>query len=166
VCGPYGSAPTDVQSNIQAKNIEHYLDVLGIQQKIEPPKYKEFSTFEARLKSFDKCLKILEQDINTLCEAGLFYTGKIIIIFITLINLPRILMFYYFLGHGTNDHMTCFYCGKSLHNWEDNDEPWVEHAKWSINCSFLLLNKGKNFVDKACGMKSNITESNQKVIYP
>jgi len=47
-------------------------------------------------------------------------------------------------------------------DWEDNDEPWKEHARWSKACSYVLLNKGKNFVDKACGEES--TKLNTTVI--
>jgi len=67
-----------------------------------------------------------------------------------------------FLGNGTNDHMICYYCNQGLKDWEDNDEPWTEHARWSETCSYVLLNKGKNFVDKACGVTS--TKFNLTVI--
>jgi len=70
----------------------------------------------------------------------------------------------YILGDGANDHMSCFYCSHGLKDWEDSDEPWIEHARWSENCTFLLLNKGKNFVYKACGVESNIIKSNLEVI--
>lgn len=51
------------------------------------------------------------------------------------------------LGEGQDDQMVCFYCSQGLKYWEDDDDPWVEHAKWSPNCFYLLLNKGKQFVD-------------------
>lgn len=44
--------------------------------------------------------------------------------------------------------MLCFYCSQGLKDWEDDDEPWTEHAKWSCKCSYLLLSKGKKFVDQ------------------
>lgn len=31
-------------------------------------------------------------------------------------------------------------------DWEKDDDPWVEHARWSPDCSFVILNKGKQFV--------------------
>lgn len=59
--------------------------------------------------------------------------------------------------------MLCFYCGQGLKDWEDNDEPWTEHAKWSPNCSYLLLSKGKNFVHEACGLKNDIPKLSKEV---
>ncbi|XP_022161673.1 baculoviral IAP repeat-containing protein 7-B-like isoform X2 [Myzus persicae] len=158
VCGLYGSAPADVQSNHESKKVQDFLDSVGILQQMKPPKHKDFATLEARLKSFEKCLIPLKQDIQTLCEAGFFY-----------------------IGNGTNDQMLCYYCSQGLKDWEDDDEPWTEHARWSETCSYVLLNKGKNFVDKACGVTStkfnptelfkliaehkdtSITENNMKV---
>ncbi|XP_025190216.1 baculoviral IAP repeat-containing protein 2-like isoform X2 [Melanaphis sacchari] len=143
VCGLYGSAPADVQSNNESKKVQDFLDSVGVLQQIRPPKHKEFATLEARLKSFEKCLIQLKQDVQTLCEAGFFY-----------------------IGNGTNDQMLCYYCSQGLKDWEDDDEPWTEHARWSSTCSYVLLNKGKNFVDKACGVKSSdISKFNTKELF-
>jgi len=168
VCGLYGSAPADVKSNNESKKIQDFLDSVGVLQQIKSPKHKEFATYEARLKSFDKCLIKLKQDIHTLCDAGFFYIGKMTILY----NINTIHLFIshtnvdlFFLGNGTNDQMLCFYCSQGLKDWEENDEPWTEHARWSKNCSYMLLNKGKNFVDKACGMKGNTPKFNPKVIF-
>ncbi|XP_071994983.1 baculoviral IAP repeat-containing protein 1-like isoform X2 [Engystomops pustulosus] len=49
---------------------------------------------------------------STLTEAGFFFTGK-------------------------KDHVQCFSCGGCLGNWEENDDPWREHAKWFPECTFL-----------------------------
>jgi hypothetical protein len=95
VCGLYGSAPADVQSNNESKKVQDFLDSVGILQQMKPPKHKEFATLEARLKSFEKCLIKLKQDVQTLCEAGFFYIGKMIIYHHT--NLPLIfILFKYF----------------------------------------------------------------------
>lgn len=57
----------------------------------------------------------------------------------------------------TFDKVTiCFYCGKAIGNWTDNDDPWTEHAKWSRKCSYLLLSKGRKFVDKSRELKAVI----------
>lgn len=60
--------------------------------------------------------------------------------------------------------MLCFSCSQGLKDWEDDDEPWTEHARWSPNCSYVLLSKGKNFVDEACGVKNVASTINQEVI--
>lgn len=31
---------------------------------------------------------------------------------------------------GKHDTVQCFSCGGCLGNWEDDDDPWKEHAKW------------------------------------
>ncbi|PIO23032.1 hypothetical protein AB205_0041220, partial [Aquarana catesbeiana] len=35
-----------------------------------------------------------------------------------------------FFFTGTRDTVQCFSCGGCLGNWEENDDPWKEHAKW------------------------------------
>ncbi|XP_077136792.1 baculoviral IAP repeat-containing protein 1-like [Ranitomeya variabilis] len=35
-----------------------------------------------------------------------------------------------FFFTGTRDNVQCFSCGGCLGNWEENDDPWKEHAKW------------------------------------
>ncbi|XP_050443224.1 death-associated inhibitor of apoptosis 2-like isoform X2 [Adelges cooleyi] len=133
VCGLYGSPPSDKSSNEEAKKIQNFLDSLGVVQQIKTPKHKEYATYDARLATFDKCEKKMKQETHTLCEAGFFY-----------------------IGDGQNDQMLCFCCSQGLKDWEDDDEPWTEHARWSPNCSYVLLSKGKNFVDEACGKKKEI----------
>ncbi|RXG68825.1 Baculoviral IAP repeat-containing protein 2 [Armadillidium vulgare] len=49
---------------------------------------------------------------------------------------------------GLSDHVRCFHCGKGLRNWEPDDDPWVEHARWFPDCHFVLLKKGVEYVDK------------------
>ncbi|XP_078493058.1 E3 ubiquitin-protein ligase XIAP, partial [Ciona intestinalis] len=51
---------------------------------------------------------------------------------------------FYFLGPG--DLVKCWYCGNKLKNFDVEDEPWMEHAKWFPQCEFLLQNKGHAFV--------------------
>lgn len=66
------------------------------------------------------------------------------------------------LGDGQNDQMLCFCCSQGLKDWEDDDEPWTEHARWSPNCSYVLLSKGKSFVEEACGVRSDVPKINQE----
>lgn len=57
-----------------------------------------------------------------------------------------------YLGKG--DQTICFHCGGGLKDWEESDEPWVEHARWFSRCNFVLMIKGKEFVDEVCGRKT------------
>jgi len=50
----------------------------------------------------------------------------------------------YFLGE--RDRLKCWYCNGGLQNWEFNDDPWFEHAKWFPTCDFLLQMKGPDYV--------------------
>ncbi|VDI43855.1 Hypothetical predicted protein [Mytilus galloprovincialis] len=45
------------------------------------------------------------------------------------------------------DCVRCFHCGIGLRNWESDDNPWVEHARWSRKCPYLLQRKGQEFID-------------------
>lgn len=49
---------------------------------------------------------------------------------------------------GLSDHVRCFHCGNGLRNWEKDDIPWNEHARWYPECSYVLLKKGQDFIDK------------------
>ncbi|XP_028316309.1 E3 ubiquitin-protein ligase XIAP [Gouania willdenowi] len=51
-----------------------------------------------------------------------------------------------FYSTGTEDHVLCFRCGGGLRNWQPEEDPWEEHAKHYPGCSFLLAEKGQEFV--------------------
>ena len=51
----------------------------------------------------------------------------------------------YYAGYA--DCARCFYCGGGLKNWEDGDDPWMCHAQWYPKCHYLLLCKGRRFID-------------------
>lgn len=104
-------------------------EVLGIHEITAPSSFPRFTTLDARLKSYKMWPIALKVTPGALCEAGFFYTGK-------------------------GDNTICFHCGGGLRNWEDSDEPWVEHARWFSKCTFVLLTKGMSFVEIACGKKS------------
>ncbi|GFR32701.1 baculoviral IAP repeat-containing protein 7-A, partial [Trichonephila clavata] len=49
--------------------------------------------------------------------------------------------FYY---TGISDIVTCFYCNISLGNWKINDDPLIEHKKFSPHCAYMELIKMKS----------------------
>ena len=51
---------------------------------------------------------------------------------------------YYFVG--VNDFTRCFFCAGGLRDWEPNDNPWIEHARWYENCVFVRQCKGEEFM--------------------
>ncbi|XP_059147848.1 uncharacterized protein LOC131935470 [Physella acuta] len=52
---------------------------------------------------------------------------------------------FYYAGYG--DCARCFYCGGGLRNWEDEDNVYVEHARWFPKCAFIRQLMGQVFVD-------------------
>ena len=50
----------------------------------------------------------------------------------------------YYLGE--RDRVKCWYCNGGLQNWERDDSPWKEHAKWFPLCEFVLQQKGPQFI--------------------
>nr|XP_043896626.1 E3 ubiquitin-protein ligase XIAP [Solea senegalensis] len=48
---------------------------------------------------------------------------------------------------GTGDRVMCFCCGGGLKGWQPEEDPWEEHAKHYPGCSFLLAEKGPEFVN-------------------
>ncbi|KAM4555935.1 E3 ubiquitin-protein ligase XIAP [Odontesthes bonariensis] len=52
---------------------------------------------------------------------------------------------FYSTGHG--DRVLCFCCGGGLKNWQPEEDPWEQHAKHYPGCSFLLAEKGPEFVN-------------------
>ena len=53
--------------------------------------------------------------------------------------------FYY---NGFSDQTKCFYCDGGLRNWQSEDNPWTEHARWFSKCSFVRLIKGDEFISQ------------------
>nr|XP_010947620.1 baculoviral IAP repeat-containing protein 1 isoform X1 [Camelus bactrianus]XP_010947621.1 baculoviral IAP repeat-containing protein 1 isoform X1 [Camelus bactrianus]XP_045368339.1 baculoviral IAP repeat-containing protein 1 isoform X1 [Camelus bactrianus] len=54
---------------------------------------------------------------------------------------PRKLSAAGFVFTGKRDTVRCFSCGGCLGNWEEDDDPWKEHAKWFPKCEFLQCKK-------------------------
>ncbi|TMS17304.1 E3 ubiquitin-protein ligase XIAP [Larimichthys crocea] len=52
-----------------------------------------------------------------------------------------------FYSTGTGDKALCFRCGGGLKSWQPDEDPWEEHAKYYPGCSFLLAEKGQEFVN-------------------
>ena len=43
--------------------------------------------------------------------------------------------------------MRCFHCDGGLRNWEEEDDPFTEHARWFPRCSFIRELRGEEFVN-------------------
>jgi hypothetical protein len=58
--------------------------------------------------------------------------------------------FYYDPESGSEDRVTCFTCGWAGANWEEEDDPFVEHAKRGKDCSWAAA---------TCDLKKDVTSS-------
>jgi baculoviral IAP repeat-containing protein 7/8 len=76
-------------------------------------RYPDMVIGETRKKTYNNWMSV--QDPDDLVKCGFFYQGK-------------------------GDRVSCFYCGITLGNWLEEDDPWIEHARWSGDCPYLLLN--------------------------
>ncbi|KAM6976421.1 baculoviral IAP repeat-containing protein 7 [Aplochiton taeniatus] len=83
--------------------------------------YPEMEAEESRLTTFHNWPTGALVQPNVLARAGFFYTG-----------------------HG--DNVKCFFCDGGLRNWETEDDPWQEHAKWFPRCDFLIQSRGREYV--------------------
>lgn len=106
-------------------------------QTLKHPDFPEFAIETARLRSFDEWPKTMKQRPKQLSDAGFFYTQK-------------------------GDRVICFSCGGGLRDWDEQDEPWEQHALWYDKCDYLRLVKGQEYVDavKAKFAKSDSEKNN------
>lgn len=56
---------------------------------------------------------------------------------------------------GKGDKTVCFQCGGGLKDWEENDDPWKEHARYFSKCTYLIQKMGRDFINEVLG-KSDI----------
>lgn len=123
ICGtPRHMAGSYPESRGSSNKPEISLEEIGLPQ-YSGPKRKDFLTVESRLGSYSVWPDRVSQKPNDLADAGFFYCGL-------------------------SDHVRCFHCGNGLRNWEKDDVPWNEHARWYPECSYVLLKKGQDFIDK------------------
>ena len=85
--------------------------------------HTQFASEAVRLSSFQDWPPGLRQKKEVMASAGLFYIGR-------------------------SDHVKCFYCDGGLKEWQEEDDPWVEHAGWFHGCGFVKLVKGEEFIQR------------------
>ncbi|XP_045783706.1 death-associated inhibitor of apoptosis 1-like [Maniola jurtina] len=112
-------------------------DECGIQPPITPnpirspgPAHPRYASTAARIQSF-RDWPTSNQKHTELAEAGFFYTGQ-------------------------GDKTKCFYCDGGLKDWESNDVPWEQHARWFHRCLYIRLVKGQEYIEKVCSEVSVI----------
>lgn len=83
--------------------------------------YPEMEAEDTRITTFHNWPTEASVQPDVLASAGFFYTG-----------------------HG--DNVKCFFCDGGLRNWEPEDDPWQEHAKWFPRCEFLIQTRGQDYI--------------------
>ena len=100
-------------------------NVIGINSEL--PKHPKYLTVDSRRRSFisetwNRFSRENKQDYNILALNGFFYTQS-------------------------KDNVRCFHCDGGLQNWEEEDDPATEHARWFPRCLFIRQLKGDDFVN-------------------
>lgn len=98
------------------------------------PAHPSYMVEAARLDSFAGWPLRMRQTPAQLADAGFYYTGQ-------------------------GDQTLCYQCGGGLKDWEDEDDPWEQHALWFNRCPYLRAIKGQAFIDKV----NNAGESSPSV---
>lgn len=130
VCGPYGvevrpDAEEDCHSSLLPSSAR--LGSLGL-SRAKGPAHPEYASRDARYRTFESWPKSMPQTKDQLADAGFYYTGK-------------------------GDQTLCYHCGGGLKDWEQNDDPWEQHAKWFSKCCYLLMVKGQEYVNSITGQQ-------------
>ncbi|XP_005109671.1 putative inhibitor of apoptosis [Aplysia californica] len=100
---------------------------------VAQPRHTNYRTLESREKSFLNWSRRTQTPVpEALASAGFFY-----------------------VGHG--DNVKCFFCDGGLRNWEPNDDPWREHARWFPKCDYVRQIKGPAYIEAVLG-ETNLTE--------
>lgn len=90
---------------------------------ITSPKYPKWENESVRLRSYTGWPTQMSQVPKDLAQAGLLYMGS-------------------------GDRVKCFWCGGELHDWEPQDIPMEEHAKWFTICGFVRKVMGDDYIQK------------------
>ncbi|KAL3883188.1 hypothetical protein ACJMK2_029479 [Sinanodonta woodiana] len=87
--------------------------------RVRSPEYADLTD---RLATFTRWPSDIAQTSARVAEAGFYYTGF-------------------------QDTVRCFVCDGGLKNWDPDDDPWIEHARWFPQCAFVRHIKGEEFIN-------------------
>lgn len=108
-------------------------------------KYPQFAKIDERKESYKDWPLQMKQKPEVLAESGLFYTKE-------------------------GDKVKCYDCGLGLKDWAEDDNPWIEHVKYSKNCHYVNFVKGRDFVElvkngKSAEMKDDRNEEQLQMLH-
>lgn len=93
-------------------------DVSTLQKQ---PQFPFYDYHGARFSSFTWWPEANKPSADELSAAGFFWTTK-------------------------DDRVICFSCGGGLSDWDENDNPWEQHALHYGECEYIQLMKGSEYV--------------------
>ncbi|KAK3601952.1 hypothetical protein CHS0354_002759 [Potamilus streckersoni] len=109
----------------------------SLSDRIRSPQYQAYSV---RLASFARWPTDIRQRPEQVADAGFYYTGL-------------------------QDVVRCFACDGGLKNWDPEDDPWIEHARWFSQCPFVRRIKGQEFIDLIRRMTEESDEEEDAVVH-
>lgn len=56
-----------------------------------------------------------------------------------------------------------FCCDQGVRNWEYDDNPWLEHKRYSPFCSYVLLNEAKYAIEEMRDEVNHAIATDQQV---
>lgn len=105
------------------------------------PTHPGYSLREKRIATFVNWPRHAFPNVEALVDAGLFYEGG-------------------------DDMAICYYCGGALRSWQKDDIPFVEHARWYPECTFVKLSmeparyKAVRSLQEECLMETDSVPTN------
>lgn len=105
------------------------------------PVHPRYASHAARLRSFSDWPRCMPQKPEDLADAGFFYTGQ-------------------------GDKTKCFYCDGGLKDWENDDVPWEQHARWFDRCAYVQLVKGREYVQKVMSEACAVSAEAERDVAP
>ncbi|KAK3576487.1 hypothetical protein CHS0354_034159 [Potamilus streckersoni] len=151
--------PQDVAR--QHDRIDDLLHVLG---RVRSP---ENANLTDRLHSFSRWPSGTTQTPVRVAEAGFYYTEgpwKVAIVAGICIA-PDLKTAGYDLVDRLQDIVRCFACDGGLKNWDPDDDPWVEHARWFPQCAFVRHIKGEEFINLVRRMAEESDDEDDTTVY-
>lgn len=109
-------------SYLRDKTGQGFIDRVQITcKKNYKPHHPFYDNYFIRLQTYTNWKPEFKRTPTELSEAGFFYTGY-------------------------DDLVICFYCDGGLRQWDSDDDPWIEHARWFPHCAFVCKMKGTRFI--------------------
>ncbi|XP_061193576.1 uncharacterized protein LOC133201789 [Saccostrea echinata] len=118
----YNGSTSNNTAHLASANYSNGQDQSETTRRTMVVKHPEYASRPARLASYANFPRHMKQHPADMTDAGFYYAGF-------------------------GDCCRCFHCGIGLRNWDPEDNPWIEHARWSMECPYILKIKGQAFID-------------------